>query len=468
MKLAHGLFSIALFTLVAPPPSLSAQETSLDQMMANRHAKRVCSGVFLSERDAAVIMRQDHDVDPQTHEIDIDRATGIVSVTTPQGSEGTAVWRAGLGCTIAIDTEPSKLRALDFGRPVPRPLDPQVEWPNGSRTPEKIPPGVDTAALTRALDDAFSEPDKGRRGTRGVAVIQNGHLVAERYAEGFAVDRPIIAWSMTKTVTAALVGMAVGEGLLDIEAPAPVAEWQSDDDPRKSITLDQLLRMSSGLEFSEEYVAGASDVVVMLFAEPDMGTYAANQELETEPDTRWAYSSGTTNIIAEVLVNALGGPEKALTYARRQLFDRIAMAHTVLEPDESGVPVGSSFMYSTPRDMARFGQLLLNDGVWTSASGEESRILPEGWVDYMITPTPANPRGEYGAQTWLNRGEPGNPENRRWPSVPTDAYGLSGFEGQSVTVIPSRNAVIVRMGRSVPRGAFNLDAFLAAVLDALE
>jgi CubicO group peptidase (beta-lactamase class C family) len=151
-----------------------------------------------------------------------------------------------------------------------------------------------------------------------------------------------------------------------------------------------------------------------------------------------------------------------VAFPRQALFDKLGMSHTVMELDESGTFVGSSFMYSTPRDMGRFGLLYLNDGVW-----EGDRILPRGWVGYTTAPTPKAPNGIYGAQFWLNAGAPEAPSQRRWPDVPSDAYGLSGYEGQSVTVVPSRKAVVVRLGRTVGEGAWDLNRFLAAVLAAL-
>ncbi len=446
----------------AATPSPEEQEL-MTQMLANRHAKRVCSGVFLSAREPGQIVAQDHDTPGSLVETDINRVAGTVRVRS-MGGEGLAVYRPGVGCTIAYDLTPAQLAAQVQGVPLPQPLDPDVAWPLGSKVEVQTPAGVDRAALDAALEDAFSEPfpDK-RRGTRGAIVIYDGQVVGERYAEGFGPDKPLIIWSMSKSITSAMIGLLSRDGLLDIHAPAPVPEWATEGDPRAAITTDQLLRMSSGLAFQEVYQVGLIDVVVMLFGERDMAHFAAAMPLEADPDTKWSYSSGTSNIVSRIARHTLGGEiAPYLAYLRGELLDRIGMHRTVLELDESGTFVGSSFGYSTPRDLARFGLLYLQDGVW---NGE--RVLPEGWVEYTRTPTPEAPRQTYGAHFWLNAGAKDDPSDRGWPDVPADAYWMSGFDGQSVTVVPSRKAVIVRLGRTIGEGAFVLNDFLGSVLAAL-
>ena len=185
--------------------------------------------------------------------------------------------------------------------------------------------------------------------------------------------------------------------------------------------------------------------------------------LEAKPDTKWHYSSGTTNIISRVVRDAIGGDqENYYRFVRQRLFDPLGMTRATIEADTSGTLIGSSFMYCTPRDWARFGQFLMQDGVW-----HDNRILPEGWVDYMTTPTPAAPQGQYGAQTWLNAGSPNNPDDRPIPAGPTDLIFLSGFDGQRVFVIPSRKTIIVRMGLTPESSAMPWDELLAKILAAL-
>ncbi len=374
----------------------------------------------------------------------------------------TAVYREGYGCTLAVGVSPGDLRRQ--ASPPPRKRhDPRVPWPRGERvdTPPAYPE-VDRAALDEAIDWAFREPGPStKRNTRAVVVVYRGAIIAERYAGGIPPERPMIGWSMSKTVTAALVGILSGEGKLDIMKPAPVPPWRVPGDPRGAITLDQLLRMSSGLDFVEVY-GPHKDATDMLYGSASMADFASAKTVRTPPDTEWSYSSGTTNIVARIVRDATGGTlEGVEAFARSALFDRIGMYSAVIEPDASGSFVGSSYMFATPRDWARFGFLLLNDGVWF---GE--RILPSGWVRYMRTPTPMAPLGEYGAHLWLNAGLDEDPARRKYPSLPRELFYLSGFNGQVVAVIPSRQLVIVRLGVTHD-DSWDQEGFLRRVLDSI-
>jgi CubicO group peptidase (beta-lactamase class C family) len=241
-----------------------------------------------------------------------------------------------------------------------------------------------------------------------------------------------------------------------------VPEWQKADDPRQKITPDQLLRMSAGLEFSEEY-APFSDAVYMFYDSYDFAAYAANKPLETEPDEKWYYSSGTANIIARVVRQTIEKQhENYYDYLYQNLFHKIGMLSVVMEPDPSGTFVGSSYMFATPRDWARFGLLYLQDGVW---NGE--RILPEGWVKYTTTPTPRAPQGKYGAFFWLNAGAPSDASDRMMASVPVDTFFARGFQEQRVFIVPSKNLVLVRFGATSQKSAWNDEAFVASMLAAL-
>ena len=267
---------------------------------------------------------------------------------------------------------------------------------------------------------------------------------------------------MSKSVTNALVGVLVKKGNLDIHQPAPVPEWQNSDDPRRRITLDQLLRMSSGLEFNEAY-APFSDAVSMFYDSYDFAAYAVQKPLEAEPDTKFNYSSGTANIIARIVRRAAEEEYRNYyTFIHRELFDKIGMHSVVFEPDPSGTFVGSSYVFATARDWARFGLLYLQDGVW-----EGERLFPEGWVSYTTTPTRKAPLGEYGALFWLNAGSASNPASRRWPSIPIDAYWANGFQDQRVIIIPSRKLVLVRLGNSSSNDAWHDEKFISEVLAAL-
>ena len=274
---------------------------------------------------------------------------------------------------------------------------------------------------------------------------------------------PMLGWSMSKSVTSALVGILVNAGKLNIEKPAPVAAWQHQDDPRNKITIDQLLRMSSGLEFEEVY-GPFKDATYMLYDSKSMADYAAAKPLESEPDEKWNYSGGSANIIARIVKDAVGGTLVSFNnYARQKLFDRINMYSAIIEPDASGSFVGSSYMFATARDWARIGLLYKSDGVWG-----DDRILPEGWVKYSTTPTPKAPMGKYGAQIWLNAGEKGKPTNRKYPMLPVDLFYFGGFNDQIVAVIPSRDVVVVRLGVTHDDESWDVEVFILDVLNCIK
>ena len=242
--------------------------------------------------------------------------------------------------------------------------------------------------------------------TLAVLAQQGGEVVLEHYGEGVTAVTTLISWSMAKSITQALVGFAVDDGLVNVHQPAAVPEWA--DDERSAITVDQLLRMCSGLAFREDYVDGeASDVITMLFGEgqADMAGFAAAFPLEHEPGAVFNYSSGTTNILARLVGDLYGGPEGVEALLRDRLFGALGMASATPTFDEAGTFVGSSYVYATARDFARFGQLYLDGG---------RDVLPEAWVAYARTesPVPVEPGEQpYGAHWWLFPDVPGRCSN---------------------------------------------------------
>lgn len=462
-----GIAAIACAVLVAGGWYLSKAMP----ISAGFVAKYICSAVYVSHRDAATLFAEDvMPVNPLARLVDyrIDDATQSVTAEACGFFARRAIFRQGCGCTLLVDTTQAQLRAETLVPPAfrrNRPVHSAVlPWPAGRLDPGRASdPGVDAKKLQRALDKAFAEPGRRRRRkTHAVVVVQDGRLIAERYAAGFDKDMPLLGWSMAKSATNALVGILVQEGRLDLLRPAPVPEWQTPGDPRRAITIDQLLRMSSGLSFREIY-APLFDATSMLYDSYDMAAYAAAKPLAGPPDSRWRYSSGTTNIVARIVRQTV--EERTPGYypfMYAKLFDRIGMYSAVFEPDPSGTFVGSSYLFATPRDWARFGQLFLQDGVW-----QGQRILPEGWINYSTTPTGGAPKGQYGAFFWLNVGTRGNPADRRWPDAPTDAYAALGFHEQMVIVIPSRKAVLVRFGATADKKAWDTNRFIAEVLAAL-
>jgi len=434
-------------------------------------AKYLCSSTFISQRNPEIVFQEDvATIDPLLKPVTwrVNSEKKSVSANYLGLFNTTAIYREGCGCSLLIGTTEEKMRRQTFFKPASDDVQParrdDLTWPEGSRGPvDPTSLGIDSKKLKKALDVAFAEPGPTKpKKTRAIIVIYDGRMVAERYAHGFNKDMPLLGWSMSKSVTNALVGIQVKNRQLDIKAPAPVAEWQNDGNPRREITLDQLLRMSDGLEFEELYLP-PDDTTRMLYESYDFAAYAAGRPMVAKPDAKWNYSSGTANIIARIVRQAA---EKTYpqyyNFIRDELFHKIGMYSAVMEPDASGTFVGSSYTFATPRDWARFGLLYLQDGVW---QGE--RILPEGWVKYSVTPTPQAPRGEYGALFWLNAGSPSDSEDRRWPSAPRDAFAATGFQEQKMIIIPSKKLVLVRFGATSDRKAWNRDEFIANVLAAL-
>jgi CubicO group peptidase (beta-lactamase class C family) len=262
---------------------------------------------------------------------------------------------------------------------------------------------------------------------------------------------------MAKSMTQALVGMAVRDGALRTSDSHLLPQWESDG--RRDITLDDLLTMRSGLSWVEDYVDGsASDVIEMLFAESDFtgdhAAYAASKPLIHAPGTHWLYSSGTTNIIARVLANALNEPvgsrEVFASFMQSRLFDEIGMTSAIAKYDEAGTFVGSSFVYTSARDFARFGYLYLNDGVWNG-----KRLLPEGWVDYAGRVVAHDPvmALDYGAQWWV------------WPDD-EGSIMAHGYEGQILWVSPRRDLVIVHCGKTDATYGAQLRSMVAGLVEA--
>jgi len=431
---------------------------------AGRAAKILCSNVFVSGGTEEDIFAEE--LADMAGYINADVDFEQQQVTAVMGPfERRAVYREGLGCTI-VDPDSGDVvgQAIATDEVLTSTLQEGAPWPVGDVVSlDELPPEVDEAKLASALDAAFAEPDPELPvKTRAVVVVYDGQIIAERYARGFSEETPMISWSMAKSFANALVGILVGQDKLSLDEPAPVPEWSDPDDERRAITLDQLLRMSSGLSFDESYGA-FSEVSVMLFDRADTAAYAAAMPLTEEPDNVWHYSSGTSNIISRIARDAVGGTaQDGLEFPRRALFDPIGMDSAVFEPDASGTFVGASFVQATARDYARFGLLYLQDGVW---QGE--RLLPEGRVTYTTTPTPNALQGQYGAQWWLNAGSEASEKDRKWPELPPDIFYADGHDGQFIVVIPSHDLVLVRLGFTPDEGAWDLGAFIGDMLEAM-
>ncbi|AFK02742.1 beta-lactamase [Emticicia oligotrophica DSM 17448] len=405
------------------------------------NAKTVCSCMFVSGRDLENIKAEELYAVPFAT-VEVDEVNKAVTANIYGLAQTKAIYRKGLGCTLVNELTEEEIKK--------QPSVPLADTLTEKLTTISDFAGIDKVSLDKTINDAFQEKDpQNIIRTRAVVVLHNGQILAERYATNIKPETPLLGWSMTKSVTSAMIGLLVKDGKLDIKKPAPISEWQNDE--RKKITIDHLLRMSSGLGFEENYAA-PSDATRMLFRKKGAGAYALQSKAAAEPDKIWSYSSGTSNILQEIIRRQFASHANYLAFPYQRLFHKIGMKSAVLEPDAIGTFVGSSFMYATARDWAKFGQLYLQDGIW---NGE--RLLPEGWVKYSSTET-AHSDGKYAAHFWLDHQD---------ITFPQDAFMALGFEGQSVTVVPSKNLVIVRLG-CTPKDNFNLSALVKGVVAAVK
>lgn len=429
-------------------------------VVAGYGAKILCTCVYVQGRNEQdVINAEFNTLLGKVGSASVNREDSSATGSVLFFSSKKAIYRKGLGCTLVNGLDEEELRAQKFiGKETLAINQDTIAWPDGNVTSDSLDPGINKVALDKVVGDSFVDQDpKLAINTRALLVVYNGNIIAEKYAEGFSATTPQMGWSMTKSITNALIGILVKKGKLNVDEAAPIAEWADDD--RKNIKLNDLLRASSGLEWSEKYDR-PSDATEMLFRKGDAGAYALSLKAKKKPNELFYYSSGTTNILSKIIRDKVGD-DAYHKFPYQQLFNKISMTSAIIEPDAYGTFVGSSFSYATARDWARFGLLYLNDGVW---NGEH--ILPDGWVKYTTTPAPAAKRGEYGAQFWLNAGAKDNPANRSYPSLPTDTFLADGYEGQYVIIVPSKKLVVVRLGLS-QKALPNMDKLVAQIIDAL-
>ncbi|MES2722291.1 MAG: serine hydrolase [Pseudomonadota bacterium] len=395
---------------------------------------QLCSATFVSGLDPEVIRREaiDPDLGPAHFLVrhKVDRANRAVTASLAGFAPSRAIHRGAAGCMVLRGAAPPPAPARPTG-PVAPPLE------TAARSP----------AIEAALDRAFAEPARpARRQTKAIVILHQGRIVGERYAAGYGVDTPITGWSMTKSVTNALLGVLVAQGKVSVQGPAPVAAWAAPSDPRHAISVDNLLRMTSGLAIGQSLTASpwsAFDPSArILFAERDKAGAAVAASLKAAPGTDWTYADASTLILSRILRDQAGGDQDALlAFAHRDLFDRLGLEHATLELDATGTPLGSTHMWASARDWARLGQLYLDDG---KVGGEQ--ILPKGWADYSARPTPGSEAVGYGAGFWTNRGSGEGSRRRIAWGMPADAYMARGHHGQYVIVVPSAGVVVVRLG----------------------
>ena len=299
---------------------------------------------------------------------------------------------------------------------------------------------VDTNRLNKIMQEHVDHTNnKKQHEARAIVVMYDGKLLAEHYAPGFDKNSRMLGWSMAKSVTSALVGILVKQGKLDVNKPAPVPEWADAKDKRHAITLQHLLQQTSGLDFEENYNK-YSDATRMLFNKADMAAYTASRPLKIAPGTQFYYSSGNSNILSRIVRQTVGN-SNYYSIIYDSLFHKLGMYSAVIEPDASGTMVGSSYVFATARDWARFGLLYYNNGI---VNGQQ--LFTGDWVKQTITPFAADKLQHYGYQFWLNGFNKEMPSQRKFPAAPADMFYADGYAGQYVFIIPSKKLVIVRLG----------------------
>ena len=402
-------------------------------------AHNICSKTFVSGLDPQSVFAEVSDragIRRLRHMLrfTLDRSAGIVDVSTLGLFRSRAAFPDGLGC---VDQHGAKEPYL---------LKSDVEALK-AKTPPALPEIAGPAvvepadpALKAALDHAFEEPAAPPfRRTKAVVVVHDGKVIAERYAPGIGVETPLPGFSMTKSVVNALIGILTQQGLVTPSMPAPIPEWRGADDPRREIEVEHLMRMTSGLDLDESN--SGFDPSSRMYLQDDTAAYAVNTKMIAPIGTRWAYSSPTTQILARIVRDAVGGPEQTLAFAWRELFNPLGMRNVTLEFDGVGTLQGSTYMLASARDWAKFGLLYLNDGV-----AGEKRILHPDWVDSCAA---ATLHTDYAAGFWTNRSEHPNAKGRVLLGIPRDAFFASGDLGQRIIIVPSQRLVVARLGDSV-------------------
>ena len=444
------LCAIVLSCAVTPAVTASAQDAAYSlESRAAIGAHHLCAGLWVvgrvTKRTPEQILAQD--IAPfrdfswdKSFAYTVDDAKRTVTVRGAGIPARMATFNGDQGCSIL----PRGDTAIHF-KPiaVPRnlPAAATQPWPMGDADADA---DYVNLGVGNALQWALEQTEHN---TRAIVVVHKGKIVAERYALGWTKDTPQISWSAGKSITAALVGIIVQRGQVKVDDVAPIKEWRGKEDPRREIRVRDLLRMSSGLDFVNLGLNGPDSFTKdnkhmrIYFDGLNVFEHAVNQPQELAPNTQFRYRNSdplTLGRIVKEAVEAKG--ENYLTFPQRALFDKIGARNFVLETDAWGNFIMTGFDYGSARDWARFGLLHLWDGIW---QGE--RILPDDWLEFISTPAPADKNKGYGGLWWLNRGG-------QWKGVPEDAIRASGHMGQYTMVIPSRDAVIVRLGPS-PRGS---------------
>lgn len=406
-----------------------------------------------------------------TGQAQIDVASKTVSVSFADDMPPRiSAWREHLGCTAlpqGADMSAIKYLPRVKLKSAERNMS-DVAWPMGDSLPNTpLPDEIDQPALNAVMKRAFDGGFGGE--TTSILILQNTRLVGEAYRDGWTKDTSQRTWSVAKSIGASLIGAAVEKDYIDVSAPAGLKAWSGRGDPRRAITIENLLHMASGLHSDPEAGKAGNRTDQVYFGGGLMAQQATRNALEAPAGARWKYANNDTMLVMRALREAMDNDRRYHAFPFKSLLHPIGMYNTVPEMDWGGDFILSSQVWTTARDLGRLGQLYLDDGVW-AYDGKPKRILPKGWASYVATPAPAQPpnrlgdaaseagRG-YGAQFW---------RYENYPGVPNDTYAALGNRGQFLIIIPSRKAVIVRRGYDWRENYFDGPRFVAEVLQTLE
>lgn len=422
--------SVLFVALVLPPWLLGFSIFHLGhaiEVATSLSAKLACSARYVSLFEPKQIVSDLSTYSPVTELVELNYADDPKKVTASLFglSKVTAEYREGAGCTLRVDNDtplpPIKIRSAHSNQDAP--------WPAGVNTP-------DVSSKIQLLAQTILQQDNSSGlNTRALVVIKDGKLIAESYGQGVTSSTPLLGWSMAKSVTAMLVGAMNKMHLIQLNQNGLFTQWQDDD--RANIQLNQLLTMTSGLGFDETYAPG-SDATHMLFTAQSASDVAMQSKVQENIGQHFYYSSGTTNLLMRLIHQTLGNsPTSDQLFLSQKILAPAGIQTAVFETDSSGVLVGSSYLYASARDWARFGLIMLQNGRINN-----NQVLSSKWVTKATQPNSSENEKAYGYQFWLNRGD----ATLRWPELPEDAYAMLGNRKQSVMIIPSENVIFVRLG----------------------
>ncbi|MFT4887379.1 MAG: CubicO group peptidase (beta-lactamase class C family) [Pseudohongiellaceae bacterium] len=435
-KIAFGLAGFFIFlTVIASfagfPPAFIL---SAPGVATGIGSKLLCSARFVSGFSAEQSFDDLVQYSPLLDLLDAstDENAKIVKTSFLGVSTKTASYISGLGCSVDYPgyTQRQELKTQPYSSS-------NEPWPLGNKIASLQP------EMQALLESQVIRDNVAGLNTRALLVVHNGFILGEAYAQGADSTTPLLGWSMAKSLTSVMLGNLELRGLLNLDASPEFSEWIND--ARSKIKITDLLTMSDGLDFSEQYNPG-DDATTMLFTSPSASDFTLARPLAHEPGTRFNYSSGTANVLSRIYLDVLGGPQQSYDDYKTNIAGPLGFQNAVFEVDASGAFFGSSYLYASARDWARLGQLMVNGG---AINGRE--IVTQDWIDRATAPNTTENQKAYGYQWWLNRGN----EYLRWPDIPNDAYAAQGNRQQNMMIVPSKNVVIVRLGWTAGRYPVN-------------